>query len=426
MRGLVLSQIDVKELTKENLQPGKFPADPRADFRLHISPDVRRAIHQHAKADASIEICGVLVGNWHKDENGPYVAVTDYIRCDNASSKFAEVTFTHESWAQINKEMDSRFANARIVGWYHSHPDFGIFLSDRDCFIHEHFFYGPGQVAYVVDPVRDLEGIFAWQKGKPTPLPHFWIGNSIRTVEASERNVAAEMAKLASTAGASASPQSDSSAPQYSSLGFATTAMGAMLLLILGYLYGGWRSQWERQTVADVAVAYFANPKILRPGLEENMMQVRERLKLLTDELAKLPKPAPDLTKEQTEEAAKRLKVIHDNLILCDTKLAEIAKTYGYSNEERNALLLYLGQMQSTIRQQEEARAQSAAAENASKTQPSATKADTAPSTATPPNALQPKTNEAGAPSTVPKALEAPSPDAIKRPPPADTAPPKK
>ena len=45
-----------------------------------------------------------------RDENGPYAVVTDYIRCDNASSKFAEVTFTHESWAQINKEMDSRFA----------------------------------------------------------------------------------------------------------------------------------------------------------------------------------------------------------------------------------------------------------------------------------------------------------------------------
>lgn len=421
-----MSQIDVKELTKENLQPGNFPADPRADFRLHISPEVRRAIHQHAKADASIEICGVLVGNWHKDDNGPYVAITDYIRCDNASSKFAEVTFTHESWAQINKEMDSRFANARIVGWYHSHPDFGIFLSDRDCFIHEHFFYGPGQVAYVVDPVRDLEGIFAWQKGKPTPLPHFWIGNTIRTVEASERNVAAEMAKLGSTTGTSASAQSDSFAPTYSSLGFATTAMALLLLFLLGYFYGGWRSQWERQTVADVAVAYFANPKILRPGLEENLAQVQARLKLVTEELGKSSQSATTPTKEQSDDQAKRLNVIKDYLIICDAKLAEIAKAYGYSNEERSALLLYLQQMQANIRQQEQARAESASAEHASKSQPSGTKADTAPSSTTPPNALQPKTSKAGAPVETPKATEAPSPDAIKSAPPADIALPKK
>src|SRR5881392_1571619 len=122
-------QLDVKDLTNEKLPTSRFPVDPRASFRLYIAPQVRLGIQQHAKADASIEICGVLVGNWYVDENGPYVAITDYIRCDNASSKFAEVTFTHESWAQINKEMDSRFANSRIVGWYHSHPDFGIFLS---------------------------------------------------------------------------------------------------------------------------------------------------------------------------------------------------------------------------------------------------------------------------------------------------------
>ena len=88
--------------------------------------------------------------------------------------------------------MDTRYADKRIVGWYHSHPDFGIFLSDRDCFIHEHFFSGAGQVAYVVDPVRDLEGVFSWQKGKPTPMSHFWVGSQIHTVQASQRNAARE------------------------------------------------------------------------------------------------------------------------------------------------------------------------------------------------------------------------------------------
>src|SRR5690606_7016679 len=123
----------------------------------------------------TVEICGILVGEWRQDEDGPFATVENYIRCDNATSKFAEVTFTHESWAKINEEMDSRFDGKRIVGWYHSHPDFGIFLSGRDCFIHEHFFGSPGQVAFVVDPVRELEGVFAWRNGKPTPMRHYWV-----------------------------------------------------------------------------------------------------------------------------------------------------------------------------------------------------------------------------------------------------------
>ena len=75
----------------------------RSAFRLHLAPEVHRGVEAHAKADSSVEICGVLVGQWGQDAQGPFALVTDYIRCDNAASKFAEVTFTHESWSQINQ-----------------------------------------------------------------------------------------------------------------------------------------------------------------------------------------------------------------------------------------------------------------------------------------------------------------------------------
>lgn len=397
-----MSQLDVKELANDHLPQGKFPASPRADFRLHIAPEVRRGIEQHANADKKVEICGVLVGNWHSDENGPYVAITNYIRCDNASSKFAEVTFTHESWAQINKEMDSKFANERIVGWYHSHPDFGIFLSDRDCFIHEHFFSGAGQVAYVIDPVRGLEGMFAWRNGKPTPLPHFWVGNSIRTVEASERNVTAETAARAATAGSNAMSQAGPAFAQSSLGSIGVTAMGVLLVFLLGYFYGGWRSQWERQMIVDGVVAYFANAKILRPGLEDNLAQVRERLKLLPDELVKLPPPSATLSKEQIEDSAKRLKTISDNLTLCDAKLTDIEKVYGYSDEERKALALFIQHQEAEIRRMAEAAAKPKAEDS------SAT------------NAPQPK-QEKSATSGVDADKKTPSPDTTK---PAPSPPP--
>ena len=130
-------------------------------------------------ADTSVEICGVLVGSWHRDEAGPFVKIVESIRGEGAETRFAEVTFTHQTWAKINAEMDTKFANLSIVGWYHTHPDFGIFLSDRDRFIHEHFFSGPGQIAHVIDPIRKTEGVFIWRDGKPSPCEHFWVGDRI-------------------------------------------------------------------------------------------------------------------------------------------------------------------------------------------------------------------------------------------------------
>ena len=49
------------------------------------------------------------------------------------------------------------------MGWYHTHPDFGIFLSSHDLFIHRNFFDQPLQVAYVVDPIRQTRGFFRWK-----------------------------------------------------------------------------------------------------------------------------------------------------------------------------------------------------------------------------------------------------------------------
>ena len=49
------------------------------------------------------------------------------------------------------------------MGWYHTHPDFGVFLSSHDLFIHRHFFGQPLQVAYVVDPIRQTRGFFQWR-----------------------------------------------------------------------------------------------------------------------------------------------------------------------------------------------------------------------------------------------------------------------
>jgi hypothetical protein len=211
-----------------------------------------------------------------------------------------------------------------------------------------------------------------------------------------------------------------------SSLGFATTAMGVLLLFLLGYLYAGWRSQWEKQMLVDGTVAYFANAKILRPGLEDNVVQVRERLKLLTDELGKLPQSAAEVSKEQSEEAAKRLKVIKDNLILCDAKLADIEKTYGYSYEERKALAWFIEQKQAELRRLVEAQADSKTTKQSTETQPAAKKPGATQPSAIQPTPVEPRTDKTGAPRDATKNKEAPATDTGKKSPPSGPAQPKK
>lgn len=350
-----MSSVDVTDLQRENLPSANFPADMRSAFRLHLAPEVHHGIEAHAKADPSVEICGVLVGQWGQDAQGPFALVTDYIRCDNAASKLAEVTFTHESWAQINHEMDTRYADKRIVGWYHSHPDFGIFLSDRDCFIHEHFFSGAGQVAYVVDPVRDLEGVFSWQRGKPTPLSHFWVGSMIHTVQASQRNHAREGHAAPAYGGeqrlqdASTVNEASRSADR-SPLPTATTLLAWLSLFLLGYLAAGASSRWEQERIIEGAVAHYGYSKVMKLGLEQDLAKVRKNLTAIGAELDKLPKATAKLAEDEASTAEKKRQVISDSLLLTERALGQIQEKYALTADEFAALSQLVAQKHAELR----------------------------------------------------------------------------
>jgi proteasome lid subunit RPN8/RPN11 len=129
---------------------------------LSVDSEVVRQIRQHARSSSKAEVCGVLIGQ----DRDHRIAVTACIEGQNAEEAGAHVTFTQDTWEHIYSVKDQRYPQERIVGWYHSHPGFGVFLSDHDTFIHKNFFFSPGQVAWVFDPHSDEEGCFGWVDGR--------------------------------------------------------------------------------------------------------------------------------------------------------------------------------------------------------------------------------------------------------------------
>lgn len=145
------------------------------EYRINVSEYAYEMIGKHAIEDKTVEICGVLIGELYKDDTGPYLEIIDIIKGEYADNKSGEVKFTHETWSFINSKKDSEFKDLKIVGWYHSHPNFGIFLSDQDMFIHRNFFNQSWQVAYVIDAIRNEDGFFIWHSGKAIRKNEFWI-----------------------------------------------------------------------------------------------------------------------------------------------------------------------------------------------------------------------------------------------------------
>ena len=139
-----------------------------------MEAEVARKIRQHARTSMKAEVCGVLIGNTEHER----MVVEACIAGINAAQGGAHVTFTQDTWEHIYKIKDRDFPEHKIVGWYHSHPGFGVFLSEHDLFIQQNFFSNPQQVAWVYDPHTDEEGCFGWIGGNIEKLSAIRVGYS--------------------------------------------------------------------------------------------------------------------------------------------------------------------------------------------------------------------------------------------------------
>ncbi len=140
----------------------KKPAKAFATVRVLMEAEVSRQVRQHGRSSMKAEVCGVLIGR----EEANTTVIDACISGVNAAQGGAHVTFTQDTWQHIYEVKDKEYPDARIVGWYHSHPGFGVFLSDHDLFIHKNFFSSPNQIAWVYDPHTDEEGCFGWMGEK--------------------------------------------------------------------------------------------------------------------------------------------------------------------------------------------------------------------------------------------------------------------
>ena len=145
------------------------------DVRVYIRQDVYYALEAYAKADVGNERGTIILGDYIEDDGIISVIISDYIEGRYAESSISTFTFTHETWNFVHSQHDKLYPEKKIVGWQHTHPGFGIFLSSYDMFIQENYFNMPFQVAYVIDPLQDLNGFFQWKDGKVEKLSGFYV-----------------------------------------------------------------------------------------------------------------------------------------------------------------------------------------------------------------------------------------------------------
>jgi len=107
------------------------------------------------------ERIGLLMGAL----DGQALWVNDTIPAENELSEVSCV-FPAQRLAKVADEIVHGKIQGGIVGWYHSHPGHGLFLSQTDLDTHMQFYqFSPYAVSLVADPKSAEFGIWIYEYG---------------------------------------------------------------------------------------------------------------------------------------------------------------------------------------------------------------------------------------------------------------------
>lgn len=179
-------EIELQETEKETSGSTQLPLNflsfgeiENDDVKVYIKQSVYKELEKFASSNTDKELGSILIGSYAEELGKTHVVISQWIEAKYTDASAATLTFTHESWDYIHKEHEKRYPEEKIIGWQHTHPNYGIFLSNYDMFIQENFFNMPFQIAYVIDPVQNLRGFFQWKNGKIQKLKGFYIYDDI-------------------------------------------------------------------------------------------------------------------------------------------------------------------------------------------------------------------------------------------------------
>jgi proteasome lid subunit RPN8/RPN11 len=138
---------------------------PEPLISVFVTPRAFIRLCAHAGSDLDNEVGGWLVGKWRRDKNcdQQFIVVENALPAPFTRQGRAFLTFTQDSQVALQNLMEERFPDKELLGWYHTHPKMGVFLSAYDTWLHNNFFPQHYQIALVVEPHSSTGGFFIRQ-----------------------------------------------------------------------------------------------------------------------------------------------------------------------------------------------------------------------------------------------------------------------
>jgi proteasome lid subunit RPN8/RPN11 len=113
-------------------------------------------MHTHLEEDQASERGGFLIGK-HRPGLRDRIEVEQYLPAARARGTATRLQIPPDDFFAAHSALDGGLT---LVGWAHSHPGLGVFLSQYDEFLWSSFLGERHQIAIVIDPVTADGAVF--------------------------------------------------------------------------------------------------------------------------------------------------------------------------------------------------------------------------------------------------------------------------
>lgn len=134
------------------------PDDPKADTaeQIQISSLALMKMLKHSRAGVPIEVMGLMLGDFVDDYT---IRVVDVFAMPQQGTGTSVEAVDPEFQSDMMERLQQTGRHEKAVGWYHSHPGFGPWLSGTDMNTQQSFENTHERcVAVVIDPIQSVKG----------------------------------------------------------------------------------------------------------------------------------------------------------------------------------------------------------------------------------------------------------------------------
>jgi proteasome lid subunit RPN8/RPN11 len=127
-----------------------------------FSRAIMNSILRHVGSELAQEQAGLLFGRFDALSGA---TVLDAHPIAEFTASLTHVQMDRRAWPAIWSMSAQRNPELAVVGWYHSHPGHGVYLSGTDRRTQAAWFRRLDHIALVIDPVAQRMGVFCGPSG---------------------------------------------------------------------------------------------------------------------------------------------------------------------------------------------------------------------------------------------------------------------